>query len=65
MNRKKRLQIKLAIVEADKKICDVERLAGLPHTKLSRIINGTVTPSWWEKEGIARVLGRPVEELFE
>jgi hypothetical protein len=44
---------------------EVERIAKLPPTKLSRISNGSTVPSWDEKERIAKALATEVEEIFQ
>ena len=57
-------ELKKAIAESPFKVCEAEEEAGLPKTKLSRISSGLDEPSWDEKERIAEVLKKSVDEIF-
>ena len=60
MNR----DLKMVIAGSGMTNYQIELKAGLPLTKLSRIIHGAAEPSGSEKEAIARAIGKKVAELF-
>jgi transcriptional regulator with XRE-family HTH domain len=60
-----RMALKVAIIEADTTQRKVAREAGMPESRLSDIIRGWSMPRPDEREALARVLGRPVERLFD
>jgi len=60
MNR----DLKMVIAGSGMTNYQVELKAGIPLTKLSRIIHGAIQPSGEEKESIARVLGVPMDSVF-
>lgn len=43
---------------------DVAAASGVPENRVSSIKKGWVKPRPWEREAIAKALGRTVEELF-
>jgi len=60
MNR----DLKMVIAGSGMTNYQIELKAGIPLTKLSRIIHGAAQPSEAEKAGLAKILGKPVQELF-
>ena len=42
----------------------VARRAGINYWRLSRIVQNDVTPTPQERKRLARILGKPVQELF-
>ncbi len=56
--------LKIAIVQSGKRAYEIERSANLPYTKLSRIVNGVVSPSMEERKRISKVLNIEEEQLF-
>jgi len=58
------IPLKIAIVESRKKNYEIEREAGLPHSKLSRIVHEVTYGTIGERKRIATVLMVPVEKLF-
>jgi hypothetical protein len=56
--------LKKAIANSGLRSYEVERLAKLPPTKLSRIVNGSTEAGCSEKENIAEALEAQVEEIF-
>ena len=58
------LALKVALIESRKKQIDVAQRAGIHETKFSKIVNGYRVPSADEKRAIARILRRPIQELF-
>lgn len=57
--------LKKAIANSGLRSYEVELIADLPPTKLSRVANGSTVPSWDEKERIAKALRTQVEEIFQ
>ena len=55
--------LKGAVAGSGKTNYEVEMKAGLPLTKLSRIIHGVAQPSEPEKEAITKALGKSVEDV--
>ncbi|MCH7498528.1 MAG: helix-turn-helix transcriptional regulator [Nitrospinae bacterium] len=60
MNR----HLKMIVAGSEMTAYQIELEAGIPLTKLSRIIHGAIQPSEEEKDSIAGVLGVPVQDLF-
>ncbi len=60
MNR----DLKMVIAGSSMTNYQIELKAGIPLTKLSRIIHGAVQPSESEKAELAEILGKSVQELF-
>ena len=61
-----RMQLKLAIVAAGKSQRQVAaETPRVTENRLSEIVNGWIEPRDEEKAAIARVLGQPIERLFE
>ncbi len=56
--------LRIAFIEEDRKIYEVERDADLPQSKLSKIIHQIVEPTDGEKDRIAKILKRPTSDLF-
>lgn len=56
--------LKLAILESGKTQMDIAAEVGVHFTKLSMIVRGHRQPSATEQRRIARVLRRPVHDLF-
>jgi hypothetical protein len=57
--------LKKAIANSGLRSYEVELIADLPPTKLSRVANGSTVPSCDEKERIAEALRTQVEEIFQ
>ena len=55
--------LRLAIFERGLIQADVARAAFLSESRLSRIVNGRVKPTEWEKKNIANALGLQRDEL--
>lgn len=55
--------LKLAILDRSTQT-EVAKKAGLSESRLSRIIRGHYAPTDDEKKALARVLRKPVHELF-
>ena len=58
------IPLRIALIKANRKIYEVEREAKLPQSKLSKIIHQVVEPTEDEKERLAKLLRKPVSELF-
>lgn len=56
--------LKLAIFNSGKRQIDIAEKAGMDETKLSKIIRGYRTASPEERSALARVLRKPIHELF-
>jgi transcriptional regulator with XRE-family HTH domain len=57
--------LKLKILEHFKYQADFAQLVKLREERLSRIVNGRVSPSDRERQRIAEALGIPEKELFQ
>jgi transcriptional regulator with XRE-family HTH domain len=57
--------LKLAILKSRRNQVDIAREVRIFESRLSKIVNGYIEPSWDEKGRIAEVLGQKPEELFE
>ena len=57
-------ELKLAIFTSGRRQVDIAEKTGIHESRLSNIINGRAEPNDDEKKAIARVLRRPVEQLF-
>ena len=57
--------LKKAIANSGLRSYEVELIADIPPTKLSRVANGSTVPSWDEKKRIAEALRTQVEEIFQ
>ncbi len=53
-----------AIVDSNKRQGAIGRSARIEQTRLSRIVSGQIVPTDRERKALARVLGRPQEDLF-
>lgn len=53
-----------AILDREKTHIVIAKRAGIHQTRFSRIVNGHDEPSEDEKKALARVLRRPVDDLF-
>lgn len=60
----KNLELKIRIIRKFGTQTDFARVVGVREDKLSRLINGRVYPTEWEKEIIAQKLGATPQELF-
>lgn len=56
--------LKHAIVDSDRTQRVIARRTRIDETRLSRIISGQAFPFPREVKALARVLGKPVDELF-
>jgi hypothetical protein len=53
-----------AIVDSEKRQRAIARSTRIDETRLSRIITGQLTANDRERKALARILGRPQDELF-
>ena len=56
--------LKMVIAGSGMTNYQIELKAGIPLTKLSRIIHGAAHPSEAEKANLAKILGKSEQELF-
>ena len=57
-------RLKIALLDYREPAWRVAKQAGIPDSKLSKIVNGYILPSEDEMNRLAHVLGREPEELF-
>ncbi|MBN1841503.1 MAG: helix-turn-helix transcriptional regulator [Deltaproteobacteria bacterium] len=58
------IPLKVALVERRIKQFDLSRLLGVDPAKVSKIVNGWISPNEEIKQNISRYLGKPIDELF-
>jgi transcriptional regulator with XRE-family HTH domain len=58
------LALRVAIAATGRTQKDVARRARINQWRLSRIVQNDVTPTTPERARLARILGKPVQELF-
>lgn len=58
------LSLRMAIYERHMAQADVAQKAGIDITKMSKIANGRLEATDDEKKAIARILRKPIDELF-
>ena len=58
------LNLKLAVIKSGKYQFEIALEAGISEVKFSKILKGRIEPNQNEKDKIAKVLGRPINELF-
>ena len=56
--------LKIAILDYQEPAWRVAKQAGIPDSKLSKIVNGYTLPTEEEMKRLAQVLGKSREELF-
>jgi predicted transcriptional regulator len=56
--------LRVAIAATGRKQKDIARRAGINQWRMSRIVQGDVTPTPAEQARLARILDTPVHELF-
>jgi transcriptional regulator with XRE-family HTH domain len=56
--------LRVAIAATGRTQKDVARRAGINQWRLSRIVRNDVTPTAVERARLARILAKPVQELF-
>jgi hypothetical protein len=59
------MALKIAILESHLTQRMLAREAGMPESRLSDIVRGWADPREVEREALARVLNRPMAELFQ
>ncbi len=57
--------LRIAIIESDLKQYEVARKIGVGEARMSGFVRGRFEPTKDEKKLLARVLKRPIHELFE
>lgn len=57
--------LRIAIAASGRRQKDIARRAHIHESRLSRIVAEDVTPRPVERRRLARILGAPVEHLFE
>jgi transcriptional regulator with XRE-family HTH domain len=58
------IPLKIAIMESGKSQSDIAQTIGMYEPKLSRIVRGYAHPTEAEMRALAKVLRRPVQQLF-
>lgn len=64
MKQRLNVALKIAIVESGKKQRRIASLTRISEPRLSHIVRGRIEPNDDERARIARVLERPVDQLF-
>ena len=61
---KKNIALKIAIIEREITQREAAHRSGIPEVRLSQFVRGHMVPTEDERRALARVLGRPQDELF-
>lgn len=59
------IELKVAAIRDGRRQYEIARAAGIEETRLSKVMHGRVQLTEEEKNRLAAVLGRRVDELFE
>ena len=58
------LALKVTLLEKGLRQFDLSKLLGMDPAKLSKIVNGWITPDEQTKKRISCYLGKPIDKLF-
>jgi len=60
----KNLALKIAIIQSERSQIEVAKLADVPESRLSKLVNGHDDPTEGEMKALAKILKRKPAELF-